>query len=355
MSDSISKNTYSLPIPIDGLQYVHLKGPIELELGGYLPELTIAYHTYGQLNPTRDNVLWVCHALTANSDVADWWAELFGAVKPFDPEKYFIVCANILGSCYGTTGPASTDPEHGKRYGLDFPKITIRDLALVHGLLCKYLNINGIALAVGGSCGGHQVLEMAIDFPVPIQKMALLVTSARESAWAIAIHEAGRMALEADTSFRTDSLDAGAAGLQAARAIGLLSYRTSDSYIDRQTDTDERTSGYSAASYMRYQGTKLNKRFYAHSYWCLLNCLDTHHIGRGRGSLEAVLNAIHIPALVLGVDTDQLIPPAQQTFLARHLPNATYQLLHSKFGHDGFLIETVQIQQAIEKWLMQYR
>ena len=344
--------SYELPVSIPDLQFYHSDQPFELEAGGCLPELTIGYHTYGKLNEPKDNVIWVYHALTANSQVADWWAGLFGSDRLFDPEKHFIVCANILGSCYGTTGARSIHPHTGKAYGLDFPKVTIRDMVQAHELLRKHLKIEKIALAVGGSCGGHQVMEYAHHYPDRVEKMALLVTSARETAWAIAIHEAGRMSLEADQSFRENTDEAGAEGLRGARAVGLLGYRTIDAYIQTQTDSDtEKLEDFRASSYVQYQGDKLKRRFYAHCYWHLLKSLDTHNMGRGRGSLEAGLARLQMPSLVIAIDTDMLIPPIQQKFLAQHLPNATYKEIHSDFGHDGFLIETKQINQTIMDWL----
>ena len=348
---TIKKYKYPLPIPVNGLQYYHHNQPFHMELGGVLSHLTIGFHTYGKLNKTADNVIWVFHALTANSEVKEWWVGLMGKGKIFDSEKYFIVCANLLGSCYGTTGPRSINPETGEAFGLDFPFITIRDMVNGHECLREHLGIRKIHLAIGGSCGGHQVLEYAFQFPKRVTQMGLLVTCAKESAWAIAIHEAGRMSLENDPTFKENNHKSGSEGLKAARAIGLLGYRTIKSYINNQTDEDDRVDTFKASSYVRYQGSKLEQRFYAHCYWYLLKALDTHNVGRGRGGLEKALQQITIPALVLAIDSDMLIPPPQQKFLANHLANATYHELSSDFGHDGFLIETDQINNLFLKWL----
>jgi homoserine O-acetyltransferase len=335
--------TYTIPVEIPNLKFFHSTLPFPLEAGGSLPELTIAYHTYGTLNTERNNVIWVCHALTANSNVADWWAGLFGPGNVFDPDRYFIVCANIIGSCYGSTGPRSINPATGKAYSLDFPLVTIRDWARAHDLLRQHLDIQEIALCIGGSCGGHQVLEFACLLPKEIKKMALLVTSARETAWAIAIHEAQRMAMQADSSFYEDKDTGGAAGMRAARGMGLVTYRTFEAYQNGQTDSDEKLNDLKSASYIQHQGKKLEQRFYAQCYWFLSKALDSHNMGRGRGGAAAALSELQIPALVLSIDSDLLIPPSEQRFLAEHLPQAEFVMLESAFGHDGFLIETERI------------
>ncbi len=351
MEREVRKEKYSIPIEIENLQFYDYPNSFELESGEVLEELRIAYHTFGKINAAKDNVIWVCHALTANSDVLDWWPGLFGAGHTFDPQKHFIVCANILGSCYGTTGARSINPQTGVAYGLDFPATTIRDLVRVHDLLRAHLGIEQINLCIGGSCGGHQVLEYGVLFPTRIQRMVALVTSARESAWSIAIHEGQRMSLEADPSFYENTDKAGSKGLRAARGNALLNYRTLVSYNASQTDEDLRKDDFRASSYIRYQGLKLEKRFYAHCYYRLLKTLDTHHLGRDRESIESVLQKLKIPILVLAVDTDQLIPSEEQLFLARHLPMSTYKVIQSDFGHDGFLIEAEKIAKAIKEWL----
>ncbi len=347
MPDHIS---YKIPVEIPGLKFYHHTSPFALESGDVLPELTIAYHIYGALNNHRDNALWICHALTANSNVADWWSGLYGEGNIFDPGQYFIVCANILGSCYGTTSPRSINPQTGQAYGIDFPHFTIRDMANAHELLRRYLGIEAIQLCIGGSCGGHQVMEFAYLLPDKIKNLALLVTSARETAWAIAGHEAQRMAIQADQTWKENTDEAGKNGLKAARGMALLGYRTFASYVERQTDDDRKTKDLKAASYIQYQGLKLERRFYAHNYWHLTKALDSHHIGRGRGGSAEALSQLKMPALVVSLDSDLLIPPSEQRFLAMHLPKATYHEIKSNFGHDGFLIETDQIRQVVENW-----
>lgn len=342
---------YLLPADIPGLQFWQQKAPFLLENGDILPEFTLGYHTFGTLNKARNNVIWVCHALTANSNVADWWSGLFGPGNVFDPERYFIVCVNMIGSCYGSTGPRSMDPHTGQAYGKDFPLVSIRDIARTQALLMEHLEVEEIAMCVGGSCGGHQVLELALLLPENIRKLALLVCAARESAWAIAIHESQRMAIEADPDWLRDADDAGAAGLRAARAIGLLSYRSIEAYRATQTDDDERSSAFRAAGYMQYQGEKLVRRFHAQAYWNLTRTLDTHHVGRRRGGIETALQQITVPAFVFSIRQDMLIPPYEQEMLARHLQDARFFSMDSMYGHDGFLIEIEVLRREMGAFL----
>ncbi len=335
---------YTLPIDIPGVNYFQDTDPFVTESGyTFSKGITIAYHTYGTLNETKSNVIWVCHALTANSRVDDWWSGLFGEGRTLDPTNYFIVCANILGSCYGTTGARSINPLSGEPYGMDWPLVTIRDWVRAHVRLRMHLGIEEIQLCIGGSCGGHQVLEYAYLIPDRIKHLGLLVTSARESAWAIAGHEAQRLAMMADITLWENNDDSGAAGMKAARGMALLGYRTIETYIETQTDTDDKISSLRASSYIQHQGEKLVNRFYAHCYWHLIQTLDTHHMGRGRGSIPEALMRLKMRATIIGIDSDHLIPVSQQLYLMAHLPLAELHILQSPYGHDGFLIETDQI------------
>jgi homoserine O-acetyltransferase len=327
------------------------KQVFELEQGGLLPELEIAYHTFGELNAAKDNVVWVFHALTANSDPTDWWKGIIGDGSPINPKEYFIICANVLGSFYGTTNPRSINPTTAEAYGLEFPVFTIRDVVRVHDLLRQHLDISKIQLCLGGSFGGHQALEFTLLKPQVVQSLVLLATSARETAWSIAIHEAQRMAIETDVTWKDNSVKAGANGLKAARALGLISYRTIESYIENQTDKEAKLDQHRAASYVRYQGDKLEKRFHAHCYWHLTKCLDSHHLGRGRGTVETVLSNINVPTTIIGIKSDLLIPVSEQEFLAKHIPKSNYFEITSKFGHDGFLIEVKQISEILVRHL----
>ncbi len=352
MPSSLNSTSYEISIPIDGLQFYNYNNAFTLESGDTLPEITIGYHTFGKLNETKNNVIWVCHALTANSDVSDWWKNMFGEGKIFDPKKHFIVCANILGSCYGSTGARSISSNTQQAYGTDFPLVTIRDIVRAHNLLRQHLDIAEIELCIGGSCGGHQVMEFAYLIPEKINKIALLVSSARETAWAIATHAAQRLAIQADSTWQEDNNRAGQNGLKAARGMALLGYRTFDSYTKSQTDESEKLDDFKAASYINYQGKKLQDRFYAQCYFSLTKTLDTHHMGRGRGGIGIALEKLKMPAFILSIESDILIPPVEQHQLAEHLPNATFISLNSNYGHDGFLVEAETINELLLEWFL---
>lgn len=324
-----------------------------LENGTVLPSMSIAYDTYGKLNEAKNNVVWVCHALTASSDAADWWKGLVGEGCLINPDKYFIVCANMLGSCYGSTGPTSINPVTGVVYYSDFPKVTIRDIVQANILLRKHLGIDQIHLLMGGSMGGYQVLEWSVMEKELIKKLFLIATSPSESAWGVAVHTAQRLAIEADYTWKDHAADAGARGLKAARAIGMLTYRNYGTFQDKQTDPDpEKIDDFKASSYLNYQGDKLVKRFNAYSYWLLTKAMDSHHLGRGRGGdLIKVLQSIQQPTLIIGIRSDILCPLDEQRFMADHIPDTRFIEIDSAYGHDGFIIETAQITKFLGEWL----
>ncbi len=314
--------------------------PFELETGGILPELEIAYCTSGALNENKDNVVWVCHALTANADAEDWWSGLVGSGKLFNPETHFIICANILGSPYGTTSPVSNNPQTQQPYENDFPHITPRDMAKAHSLLAKHLGIEKIYVLIGGSLGGQQAMEWAIAEPSIAEHLVLLATNARHSPWGIAFNETQRMALEL-----------GEKGLDVARAIAMLSYRSYAMYQRAQQDENHVADNFKAASYQRYQGEKLRKRFNADCYRVLSKAMDAHNVGRGKESAEIALAGISAKTLVIGVSSDNLFPISEQQFLAAHIVGAQLAIIDSPYGHDGFLTETVVIENELEKFL----
>ncbi|MBL7792136.1 MAG: homoserine O-acetyltransferase [Saprospiraceae bacterium] len=328
------------------MMYYKHSEPFHLEAGGSLSGLQVVYCTYGRLNANCDNVVWICHALTANADAADWWDGLVGEGRLIDPERYFIVCANMLGSCYGTTGPDSINPETGEPYGRDFPLVTIRDMVRAHQLLRQHLGIRGIELAIGGSMGGQQVLEWAVAEPGLFRRLCVLATNARHSPWGIAFNEAQRMAIEADTS------KSGQKGLEAARAIAMLSYRHYHTYWQSQLEENAaKVDDFRAGAYQRYQGYKLYKRFHIGAYLALSKAMDSHHLGRGRESAAAALGRISAPTLVVGIRSDILFPIEEQAFLARHIPNARLEIIDSIYGHDGFLVEFEAIAALLQKFL----
>lgn len=336
------------------MNHFYYKQAFELEAGHLLPEVTIAYHTYGQLNPDRSNVVWICHALTANSDAADWWPGVIGDGQVIDPRKYFIVCANILGSCYGTTGPLSLDPNTDEPYYGSFPLITIRDMVKAHILLRRHLGIEKIFLLMGGSMGGYQSLEWAIMENDLVENIFLLATSATESAWGIATHTAQRLAIEADGTWMQNTPRAAAKGLKAARAIGMLTYRNYGILVEKQTDHDpEKLDDYKASSYIIHQGEKLVHRFNAYSYWLLTKAMDSHHLARGRAQgLKFVLQGIRQKTLIIGISSDILCPPHEQEFLAHHMAHATFIGIDSAYGHDGFMVESEKISHYLAGWLL---
>ncbi len=328
--------------------YFHSQTDFQLENGAVLPGIDICYHTWGKMNEAKNNVIWICHAFTANSDAESWWPGMIGKGCLWDQEQHFIVCANIRGSCYGTTGPLSINAITGKPFYLDFPALTVRDLVAAHELLRKHLEIDKIHTVVGGSVGAQQSMEWAIMRPETIQHLIIIAANAQYSPWAIAFNEAQRLALAADPSFFDLSPTAGQKGLQAARSIAMLSYRNHRIYNQTQTEEDpDKTDNFKASSYQQYQGNKLVKRFNAHSYFVLTRLLDTHNVGRNRGGVIAALNSIKAKTLVIGIASDLLFPVEEQQFIAGHVTDARYVEIESLYGHDGFLIETTPITKII--------
>lgn len=328
--------------------------PFLTESGEVLPNLTIHYHTFGTLNEKKDNVIWVTHALTGNADASDWWAGLVGPGKCFDPEKYFIICANNLGSCYGTSGPLDMNPLTSSPYYSDFPFITIKDQVQAHKWLADALDIDQIFIGIGGSMGGQQMVQWAVDEPSRFIHLILLATNARHSPWGIAFNETQRMALQADSGFFNPSLpEAGKAGLQAARAIGMISYRHYNTYARTQAENPDSTKSddFRAASYQQYQGLKLWKRFNPWSYFTLSKAMDSHDVGRNNGGVEKALGKIKSKTFIIGIKTDILFPVAEQEFLAKHIQGASFFEIDSIYGHDGFLVEYEQITILIHAFL----
>lgn len=324
----------------------------QLESGSQLPGIDIAYHTYGTLNAAKNNVIWVCHALTANSNVLEWWPGLFGETDLFNPSEHFIVCANNLGSCYGSSGPLSIHPHTGQPWFSYFPALSIRDLVHAHELLRKHLGIDSIKVLIGGSLGGQQVLEWNCLQPGLAHYSVVIATNARHSPWGIAFNESQRLAIKADRTYYSNAINGGEKGLAAARSIALLSYRNYAAYeTTQQEKSQEKTNDFSAASYQRYQGQKLVKRFNAYSYVALSQAMDSQQLGRGRNSCEAALNDIRSKTLVIGISSDVLFPPSEQEFIAAHLPGSQLRIIDSLYGHDGFLLETKQLSQIISHFL----
>lgn len=322
-----------------------------LEQGGVLSGFELAYTTYGTRNEQDDNIVWICHALTGSSNVTEWWDGLVGEGKYIDPAKNFIVCANVFGSNYGSTGPMSINPETHEPFYHDFPLITIKDIVGALDLLRQELNISKIKLGIGGSLGGQQILEWSIHAPDAFEDLVIIAANAIHSPWGIAFNESQRMAIEADSTWKNRDKDAGINGMKAARSMALLSYRNYDTYNFTQArDNTDQIDSFRASSYQQYQGDKFTKRFNAFSYWTLSKVMDSHNVGRNRGSIVHALGMVKARTLVLGIKSDLLFPVVEQQFLARHIPNAVYQEIDSLYGHDGFLIEYKQLTQVISAW-----
>lgn len=326
----------------------------QLEGGGNITDLKIAYQTYGKLNADKDNVVWVCHALTANADVLDWWKGLFGTNDLFNPEEHFIVCANVLGSHYGTTSPLDLNPTTGLPYYLAFPDFTIRDLVAAHQLLAKHLEINEIRVLIGGSLGGQQALEWSIIDNKRIHNLIVMATNAVHSPWGIAFNESQRMAIATDRTFYAQQPNGGLKGLKTARSIALLSYRTYDAYSATQLESvNDKTDNFRASSYQNYQGQKLCNRFNAYSYWYLTKVMDSHNVGRGRHSVADALKLVNANTLVIGIENDVLFPISEQEYLGKHITDAVFKRISSAYGHDGFLIETDTLTKIIGNFLQE--
>lgn len=311
----------------------------KLESGRELPGLHLAYTTLGRLNPDRSNVVWVFHALTANSDPSEWWPGLVGEGTFFDPKKWFIICVNMPGSCYGSISPLDIDPTNGKPWYHEFPFFTPRDMARAYMLLRDALGIGRIQVGIGGSMGGQQLLEWAIEEPEAFHHIVPIATNAVHSPWGRAFNASQRMAIESDPTWPDRSPHAGMSGMKVARSIALLSYRNYATYGATQQDPTGSLEGYRAESYQRYQGEKLAKRFNAFSYHALSKGMDAHDTGRGRQDSIRALNRIKAKTFVIGISSDILFPVEEQQFIARHVPNALEHYIHSDYGHDGFLLE----------------
>ncbi len=293
----------------------------------------------------------VCHALTGSPDVDLWWPGLFGPGRSLDPDRDFIICCNVLGSCYGSTGPASPAPDGRRNWGADFPAVTVRDVVRSQRRLLDDLGVRGIRLVVGGSLGGMQALEWAIQ-DSRVDAAAVIAAPARHSAWSIAISEAQRTAITADSRWcggHYDPASPPAGGLAAARQMAMCSYRTPRSLGER---FDRRTTGagdFEVASWLGYHGAQLVDRFDAACYVGLTRTMDSHDVGRGRGGHRRALEALEIPILAVAIDSDGLYPPAEQLEIAELAPLGELAWLRSPHGHDAFLIETADLDEQLRR------
>jgi homoserine O-acetyltransferase/O-succinyltransferase len=332
--------------------------PFVLESGAVLPKFHLAYTTLGKLNKAKDNVVWVFHALTANSNPAEWWPGLVGERKFFDPASYFIICVNKPGSPYGSISPLSNNPATKQPYYHDFPFFTINDITRAYQLLKKELGIDKIKVGIGGSTGGMQLLEWAIEEPELFDYVVPIATSAVLSPWGVAFNASQRMAIEADATWADRTSDAGQKGLAAARSIALISYRHYNGYdITQPRDKAFMPLGeevqYAADNYQRYQGLKLVNRFNAVCYYRLTQTMDSHDVGKRRGGVLNALQQIKARTLVIGIISDVLYPIGEQEFLQKNIPGAQLLSIHSDYGHDGFLLEYEKIEKSLEEFIQQ--
>ena len=332
------------------------ENPFTLESGVTLPGYHLAFTTHGKLNAERTNVVWIFHALTANSNPLEWWPGLVGDGKFFDPAKYFIICANKPGSPYGSISPLSTNPQTNQLYYHDFPVFTIRDMIRTFQHLKDHLGIRKIFIALGGSTGGMQLLEWAIEEPELFEHIVPIATNAILSPWAIAFNASQRVAIEADATWLERRPDAGQKGLAAARSIALLSYRSYNGYdITQPRDKSFVALGndvtYAADNYQRYQGLKLVNRFNVICYYRLSQSMDSHDVGKNRGGVERALRKITAKTLVIGITSDVLYPITEQEYLQKTILGAELLSISSDFGHDGFLLEYEKIEAALRRFI----
>ncbi len=329
-----------------------------LECGATLPVYHLAYSTQGKLNAAGDNVVWVFHALTANSNAAEWWPGLVGEGRFFDPDSYFIICVNLPGSCYGSIGPLDINPKTDQPYYHDFPFFTTRDMIRSYQPLRKSLGIKKIHVGIGGSMGGQQLLEWAIEEPDLFEHIIPIATNAQHSPWGVAFNASQRMCIETDHTWKKKSPQAGIDGMKVARSIALLSYRNYGTYAvtqprDKKAPFPVKTpfGGEAAESYQHYQGEKLANRFNAFSYYKLSQSMDSHDVSRGRKSVEAALQLISAKTLVIGITSDILFPLQEQEKIVAHISQAEFHVIESLYGHDGFLLEFEKISKLLKDFI----
>ena len=353
-------------------------GPLALEGGGVLRDLTVAYETWGELEVDGSNAVLLCHALTGDShahgDASDghptpgWWNGIVGPGCGIDTEKYFVVCANVIGGCQGSTGPASIDPATDQPYGPRFPVVSVRDMVRTQEMLADELGVDRWLCVTGGSMGGMQALEWAVMYPDRVQSIAPIATASAASAQQIAWSAAGRWAIEADPRFSDgDFYDSRPGkgphrGLGVARTIAMIHYR-SDLEFERRfgrrstepTEPFRLDHRFEVEDYLAYQGDKIARRFDANTYLVMNKAMDLHDVGRGRGGIEAALARVKVPTLTMGITSDFLYPAALQAELRDQLANCgvpvRYVEIDSDNGHDSFLIDADQVGPAIAEFL----
>jgi homoserine O-acetyltransferase len=352
-------------------------GDVELERGGAIRDVVVAYETWGTLNAAGDNVVLVEHALTGDSHVngeagdghasPGWWPGLIGRGRPIDTDSWFVVAANVLGGCQGTTGPSSIAPD-GKEWGSRFPYVTIRDQVDVEARLLEQLGVTSLAAVVGGSMGGMRAIEWAASHPDRVDRSIVLASTAYATADQIAWCQPQLLAIRQDPDFAGgDYYRIGRspeAGLGLARRIAHITYRTGSELDGRfgrepQLGEDPLRSGgrgrFAVESYLDHHAGKLARRFDANSYLVLTEAMNSHDVGRDRGGLAAALSKVTAECTIVSVDSDRLYPAALSDELHEHLPRSVRAGISSRYGHDGFLIEDEQVGRIIRSALASER
>ncbi len=350
---------------------------LPLQRGGELGPVTLAYESWGTLNAEGDNAILITHALTGNAHAHDvehpddpraaWWNPLIGQGRPFDTTRYFVICSNILGSCYGSTGPASFDPRTGRPYAMRFPLVTIRDMVHAQRRLLEHLGVRRLAAVAGGSIGGQQALEWALTYPGMVRNVVVVAATAALTAQAVAFSEVERQAIMLDPQWRQGDYMPGAgpgAGLAIARMLAMITYQSEEGMqmrFDRQaagamhipSPSGEADLGgrFDVEGYLYYQGASLARRFDANSYLYISRAMDLYDASEGYASLEAALRRLRSNMLLIGIRSDFLFPAAQVRSLADQVRSlggkATYTELDSPHGHDAFLKEWQQMTAAL--------
>lgn len=349
-----------------------------LEGGGRLQGISVAYETWGRLAADASNAVLVCHALTGDSHAAGhsgpghpspgWWDDLIGPGRALDTDRYFVVCANVLGGCQGTTGPSSIEPATGRPYGSRFPVVSIRDMVRTQELLAEHLGIGCWLSVVGGSMGGMQVLEWGVMFPERMRSLVPIATTASASAQQIAYSSVQRSTIALDPRWRggdyydAEPGDGPHQGLAVARQLAQVTYRTEPVFAERfdrgeleEIDRFDLWQRFEVEGYLDYHGAKLCRRFDANTYLVISKAMDLHDVGRGRGGVARALARVRVPSLVMSVTTDALYVPAQQEHLRDGLRAAgtdvEYVEIDSPDGHDAFLLATDQVGDALARFL----
>jgi len=350
---------------------------MQLESGEKLGPITLAYETYGELNEAKDNAILIVHALSGDAHVAGyhspddrkpgWWDFMVGSGRPFDTDKYFIICSNVIGGCKGSTGPASINPKTGKPYNLSFPVVTIGDMVKAQTYLVKHLGIERLLSVIGGSMGGMQVLEWAIEYPEMVASAIPIATTSRYSAQGIAFDEVGRQAIYADANWRNgEYLNEGvipAQGLAVARMLAHITYLSEESMHEkfgRRLREKEKygydfSTDFEVESYLHYQGESFIKRFDANTYLYITKAIDYFDLLLDYGSLENAFKNVQAKFLIISFSSDWLFPTEQSKEIVRALKvnrkNVTFCEIDSPYGHDSFLIRNPAMEKMIADFL----